>query len=162
MSRPPVLTKPQEKVLRARVRAGADLPALQFHVQQKGWKVSRSVLGELLKDERARMAEGGVAPKAEKPLGTIAQQVEALTERVAELEALLTADLSDEETDAPEMTPDKIRHRGRILALKLAGSKGLDPKARVEALKVLGQLTEKSAADEGSDDSPDLFDPSKG
>lgn len=48
----PALTADQEKQVRARVRAGADIPSLQHFVKQKGWKVGRTKLGEIMRNER--------------------------------------------------------------------------------------------------------------
>lgn len=90
MARPPALVAAQEKQLRARVKAGADLPGLQAFAEKKEWKVSRTVLAELLKDERGRLAEGLSKPAG--PPGSpeeLADVVADMRQEIAGLRARL-------------------------------------------------------------------------
>jgi hypothetical protein len=76
----PALTKKQEAEIRARVRAGADIPALVAFAKAKEWKVGRAKLGQLFKAENDARAEIVAAlPKPPAP--------EELAELVAQLQA---------------------------------------------------------------------------
>lgn len=75
-----VLTKKQEQEVGARVRAGADLPALVAFARAKGWKVSRAKLGQLLKAHRDLVDQ--ITASLPKPAAP-----EELAELVAQLQA---------------------------------------------------------------------------
>lgn len=133
----PVLSPPQERQVRAQVRKGADLPALQAFVEKKGWKVGRAKLGQLLKAERDAMAEGVPAATPARPA-----TVEELAEVVAELQAKIVSLTARQEAflNLPKVKLSEAANAAVHVAQSLLADPNVDARAKAQIMAQLPDL----------------------
>lgn len=134
-----VLTKKQEQEVRARVRAGADLPSLVSFAASKSWKVSRAKLGQILKAERDLVAE--VAANMPKPPAPeeLVEQFAQLRSEVASLRGRLDGLLQ-----IPRVKLSEVAAGAVDAARHMISDPAIDVAAKAKIMAQLPELIESA------------------
>lgn len=136
MPRTPVLSAAQEKVLRARVRAGADLPALMAFAAEKQWPGGRTVLAQIVKSERN--SPTGPALEVQTPLvADLMGKLTSLEVEIASLKGRLDGMVS-----LPAIKLSAAANGAVECARQILANPDVEPRAKAAVMAQLPDLIE--------------------